>query len=52
MWLIRQRNDGGAFVTTQDTVIGLQALATYQMWTASVVSDIAIYFEPADEDES
>ncbi|CAK8698070.1 unnamed protein product [Clavelina lepadiformis] len=32
LWLIEQRNEGGAFLSTQDTVIGLQALATYQMW--------------------
>lgn len=37
-WLIRQRNDGGAFRSTQDTVIGLQALATYQEWVDNVVS--------------
>ena len=37
LWLIEQRNDGGAFSSTQDTVIGLQALATYQMWIADIV---------------
>lgn len=37
IWLIQQRNSGGGFISTQDTVIGLQALSTYQMWIAGVV---------------
>ena len=41
-WLISQRNDGGAFISTQDTVVGLQALATYQIWVNNVVSSIAL----------
>ena len=38
MWLISQRNEGGAFISTQDTVVGLQGLATYQIWVDQVVS--------------
>lgn len=38
LWLISQRNEAGAFVSTQDTVIGLQALTAYQTWIATVVS--------------
>ena len=39
LWLIYHQNDGSVFVSlTQDTVMGLQALATYQLWTASIVS--------------
>ena len=38
LWLIYHKNDGSVFATTQDTVMGLQALATYQLWTASIVS--------------
>uniref|UniRef100_H2YNV5 NTR domain-containing protein n=1 Tax=Ciona savignyi TaxID=51511 RepID=H2YNV5_CIOSA len=33
LWLISQRNEAGAFISTQDTVVGLQALATYMGWT-------------------
>ncbi|CAK8698072.1 complement C3-like [Clavelina lepadiformis] len=36
LWLIGQRNEGGAFISTQDTVIGLQALATYEIWIDGV----------------
>ena len=37
IWLIRQRNEFGYFGSTQDTVIGLQAMATYQLWIREVV---------------
>uniref|UniRef100_H2YNV3 NTR domain-containing protein n=1 Tax=Ciona savignyi TaxID=51511 RepID=H2YNV3_CIOSA len=36
LWLISQRNEAGAFISTQDTVVGLQALATYMGWTNQV----------------
>ncbi|CAK8698466.1 unnamed protein product [Clavelina lepadiformis] len=36
IWLIRQRNEFGYFGSTQDTVIGLQAMATYQLWIREV----------------
>ena len=35
-------NEGGAFVSTQDTVIALQALATYSAWIKTVVSMVII----------
>jgi len=38
VWLVSQRNDAGAFISTQDTVIGLQAMATYKAWVGGVVS--------------
>ena len=38
LWLISQRNQGGAFISTQDTVVGLQALATYMIWVNQIVS--------------
>ena len=38
LWLVTQRNDAGAFISTQDTVIGLQAMATYKAWVEGVVS--------------
>ncbi|XP_064617744.1 LOW QUALITY PROTEIN: complement C3-like [Liolophura sinensis] len=34
-WLIQQRNSKGAFVSTQDTVIGLQAITEYSVETFS-----------------
>ncbi|XP_031632402.1 CD109 antigen-like, partial [Contarinia nasturtii] len=34
-WLLTQRNDKGGFTSTQDTVIGLEALATYSRFTSS-----------------
>ena len=45
LWLIAQRNDAGAFVSTQDTVIGLQALATYQIWVNEYVSSCCLMLE-------
>ncbi|XP_076805082.1 complement C3-like isoform X2 [Clavelina lepadiformis] len=36
LWLISQRNQGGAFISTQDTVVGLQALATYMIWVNQI----------------
>lgn len=35
-WLLAQRNDQGGFIGTQDTVMGLKALATY----ARVISTV------------
>lgn len=34
-WLLAQRNDRGGFVGTQDTVVGLEALATYGRFLSS-----------------
>ena len=42
LWLISQRNEAGAFRSTQDTVVGLQALATYQIWVNQVVSTFIV----------
>uniref|UniRef100_H2ZNR2 NTR domain-containing protein n=1 Tax=Ciona savignyi TaxID=51511 RepID=H2ZNR2_CIOSA len=36
LWLIGQRNEGGGFRSTQDTVVGLQALSTYLAWSSTV----------------
>lgn len=38
LWLIEQRDERGGFTTTQDTVVGLQALADYMIWSNIVVS--------------
>ena len=42
LWLVAQRNDAGAFKSTQDTVIGLQSLATYQIWMDELVRNACL----------
>lgn len=39
-WLLAQRNDRGGFVSTQDTVVGLEALATFGQFLPSQNNDI------------
>uniref|UniRef100_A0A3P8TCL5 CD109 molecule n=1 Tax=Amphiprion percula TaxID=161767 RepID=A0A3P8TCL5_AMPPE len=41
-WLSQQRNDRGGFGSTQDTVVALQALATYAALGGSKDTDISI----------
>lgn len=41
-WLLNQRNDQGGFVGTQDTVIGLEALAKYAEHLSSKDSNIQL----------
>lgn len=41
-WLLNQRNDQGGFVGTQDTVIGLEALAKYAEHLSSKDSNIQV----------
>ncbi|XP_039271126.2 complement C3-like [Styela clava] len=36
LWIIQQRDEKGGFSTTQDTVVGLQALAEYMIWSSTV----------------
>ena len=43
LWLISVQNENGVFRSTQDTVIGLQALSTYEIWVKQVVSN-NVYF--------
>ena len=43
LWLISVQNEIGFFISTQDTVIGLQALSTYEIWVKQVVSNNAFY---------
>ncbi|KAJ9579456.1 hypothetical protein L9F63_024438, partial [Diploptera punctata] len=43
-WLISQRNEQGGFASTQDTVIGLQALAKLAERLSSSVTDITVSF--------
>lgn len=50
-WLLKQRNDQGGFVGTQDTVIGLDALAQYVKHMSSQSNNVQlrIMAEPANE---
>ncbi|XP_037051859.1 CD109 antigen-like [Bradysia coprophila] len=41
-WLLAQRNDRGGFVGTQDTVLGLEALAAYGRLLSSKNSDVLL----------
>lgn len=41
-WLLKQRNDQGGFVGTQDTVIGLEALAQYAKHLTTKTSNVQI----------
>ncbi|XP_023714120.1 CD109 antigen isoform X3 [Cryptotermes secundus] len=43
-WLITQRNEQGGFASTQDTVIGLQALAKLAERVSSMSVDISVSF--------
>ncbi|XP_016963803.3 thioester-containing protein 1 allele R1 isoform X3 [Drosophila biarmipes] len=46
-WLISQRNSNGGFASTQDTVIGLQALTKFAYKTGSGSGTMDIEFAPA-----
>ncbi|XP_034490951.1 CD109 antigen isoform X4 [Drosophila innubila] len=47
-WLIAQRNSNGGFSSTQDTVIGLQALTKFAFKTGSGTGNIDIDFTSSD----
>ncbi|ESO83810.1 hypothetical protein LOTGIDRAFT_169046 [Lottia gigantea] len=42
-WLLQQRESHGSFVSTQDTVIGLQALSEYSVRTYSAILDMTCH---------
>ncbi|XP_044316281.1 CD109 antigen-like isoform X7 [Drosophila rhopaloa] len=46
-WLISQRNSNGGFSSTQDTVVGLQALTKFAYKTGSGSGTMDIEFSPA-----
>uniref|UniRef100_A0AAG5DEP7 CD109 antigen n=1 Tax=Anopheles atroparvus TaxID=41427 RepID=A0AAG5DEP7_ANOAO len=50
-WLIGQRNDKGGFQSTQDTVVGLQALAKLAAKISSSNNDVAITAKINDDQE-
>ncbi|KFM57071.1 Murinoglobulin-1, partial [Stegodyphus mimosarum] len=41
-WITQQRNSNGGFVSTQDTIVALQALAKYSALTSQVPVDIGL----------
>lgn len=45
-WLLAQRNDRGGFYGTQDTVIGLEALATYGRFLTSKNNNVNLKIKP------
>ncbi|XP_023166138.2 CD109 antigen isoform X2 [Drosophila hydei] len=49
-WLIAQRNSNGGFSSTQDTVIGLQALTKFAFKTGSGTGNIDIDFASSNDD--
>lgn len=51
-WLLAQRNDKGGFVGTQDTVIGLEALATYGRLITSKDNDVLLKISAENVEKS
>lgn len=47
-WLVNQRNELGGFQSTQDTFIGLKALATYAETTSSDYNSVQITIKHGD----
>ncbi|KFM56606.1 Pregnancy zone protein, partial [Stegodyphus mimosarum] len=44
-WIAQQRNSNGGFVSTQDTIVALQALAKYSALTSQITVDIGLVVE-------
>ncbi|BFF95670.1 CD109 antigen [Drosophila madeirensis] len=51
-WLIGQRNSNGGFASTQDTVVGLQALTKFAQKTGSGTGTMDIDFVPSNGTKS
>lgn len=51
-WLLSQRNDRGGFQGTQDTVLGLQALAKYAERIATKEHNVQIAITSSDANET
>ncbi|XP_059177543.1 complement C3-like [Physella acuta] len=49
-WLLMQRNSQGAFVSTQDTVVALQALSEYSMKSYSAILDMTCHIRSEVDD--
>ncbi|XP_069609940.1 alpha-2-macroglobulin-like protein 1 [Ranitomeya imitator] len=48
-WIAKQQNPYGGFATTQDTVVGLQALALFSKLTYSKLEGLEVMFGPDGE---
>ncbi|XP_035231579.1 LOW QUALITY PROTEIN: alpha-2-macroglobulin-like [Stegodyphus dumicola] len=44
-WIAQQRNSNGGFVSTQDTIVALQALAKYSALTSQISVDIGLVIQ-------
>lgn len=51
-WLLAQRNDQGGFVGTQDTVIGLEALAQYAEHLSTTDNNVQLKIEYGSSNET
>lgn len=51
-WLLAQRNDKGGFFGTQDTVIGLEALATYGRFITSKENNVQMKIKAENIEKS
>lgn len=51
-WLVSQRNENGGFISTQDTVVGLQALAKVAANMYSANTDLIIIIKTNEKDIS
>uniref|UniRef100_A0A0B7BJ94 NTR domain-containing protein n=1 Tax=Arion vulgaris TaxID=1028688 RepID=A0A0B7BJ94_9EUPU len=49
-WLLQQRNSHGAFISTQDTVVGLQALSEYSIKSYSAILDMTCHIRSEVDD--
>ncbi|XP_070505072.1 CD109 antigen-like isoform X2 [Chironomus tepperi] len=49
-WLVTQRNENGGFQSTQDTVVGLQALSKLAMKVHTADSNLQITVKPKDSE--
>lgn len=49
-WLLNQRNDQGGFEGTQDTIIGIEALATFAVKIASKATKLVVDVKTDDPD--
>lgn len=50
-WLLSQRNENGGFEGTQDTVLGLQALAKFAKTVSTKDKDVHIYVKSSKADD-
>lgn len=51
-WLLNQRNDQGGFEGTQDTIVGLEALANFASKIVSKGTKVKVELSPSSKDAS